>query len=163
MACAHPAFAVSCGCSRSRSEASAGWAVLCYTILYYSIQIQKQYNTIQYNIDNTIQYNTILYYYCAVLCYTITLGAGCRVRHRAMPLHPISLLRLSKLLRFVDSKCPEKSLMEMRTPPLKLKIPLEPNPLKSRIFSSEIDRSPAKHGTRARARRWTPAGHARKR
>ena len=48
-------------------------------------------------------------------------------------LRPISLLRLS-LLRFVGSKFPGNSPMDMRIPPLKLKILLESNPLKSRIL-----------------------------
>ena len=46
---------------------------------------------------------------------------------------PVSLLRLS-LLRFVDPTFPGNSPMDMRLPPLKIKIPLESNPPKSRIL-----------------------------
>ena len=42
--------------------------------------------------------------------------------------------RIAPILRFVDSKSPGNSLMDTRTQPLKIKILLESNPLKSRIL-----------------------------
>ena len=44
-----------------------------------------------------------------------------------------SLLRLS-LLRLLDSTFPDKTPMDMRIPPLEIKIMLEPSPLRSRIL-----------------------------
>ena len=49
---------------------------------------------------------------------------------------PISLPRIS-LLRFVDSEI-MKFPVDARMPPLKLEIPLESNPLKSRILVREL-------------------------
>ena len=56
------------------------------------------------------------------------LSASSKVRVR-----PASLLRLS-LLRFVDSRFPGYSQKSLRIPPLKSKIVLESNPLRSRIL-----------------------------
>ena len=56
----------------------------------------------------------------------------------ALTIRPISLLRLS-LLRFLDSDFPG-NYYGHENPPLKFKIMLEPNPLKSRNLSSEIGR-----------------------
>ena len=50
---------------------------------------------------------------------------------RGLGTGPTSLLSLS-LLRFIDSKLPGDSLMEIRIPPLELRIPIESNPPKSR-------------------------------
>ena len=54
---------------------------------------------------------------------------------------PISLLRLS-LLRFVDSRFPRKFPMDMRIPPLIVKIMLESKPLKSRILVRRLAVTP---------------------
>ena len=58
-------------------------------------------------------------------------------RHRAVEIRPISLLRIS-LLRFVDSTFFLEFPMDMRIPPLKIKILLESNPLKSRVLARRL-------------------------
>ena len=56
-----------------------------------------------------------------------------RVPEEPVGVRRVSLLRLS-LLRFADSRFSGKTPMDMRIPPLKTKIMLESNPLKSRIL-----------------------------
>ena len=64
---------------------------------------------------------------------------GAAVAHASEAIRPVSLLRLS-LLRFVDSKFPGNEFpVGARITPLKLKLLLESNPLKSRILARRLD------------------------
>ena len=94
--------------------------VYVYAYVYRYIHIYIYIHTYVYTYTYTHMY---IYIYVLIVYYVILYCLN--------SLRPISLLRLSPL-RFLDSKLPGDPV-DMRIPPLKMTILLEPNPLKSRI------------------------------